>query len=97
MRNVTESQRWGVTAGVPAQLPVALKNGWLPLTSSDTDWQIHSIGWISGDGRNYLIAALTTGNPTEQYGIDTVGGLAAIVWRQFGSSGNLAAPGQAAS
>jgi beta-lactamase class A len=80
MRNVTESQRWGVTGGVPTQLPVALKNGWLPLTSSDTDWQINSIGWINGDGRDYLMAVLTTGDPTEQYGIDTINQLSAMVW-----------------
>jgi hypothetical protein len=38
------------------------------------------VGWISGSGRDYLIAVLTTGNPTEQYGIDTIDQLAAMVW-----------------
>jgi beta-lactamase class A len=80
MENVTPSQRWGVSGGVPAQVIVALKNGWLPLNAADTDWQINSVGWISGSGRNYLIAVLTTGNPTEQYGIDTIDRLSAIVW-----------------
>jgi beta-lactamase class A len=80
MENVTPSQRWGVSGGVPAQATVALKNGWLPLDSSDTDWQINSVGWISGQGRNYLMAVLTTGNPSEQYGIDTVSQLGAFVW-----------------
>ena len=81
MDNVTESQRWGVSGGVPPQARVALKNGWLPLTSADDDWQINSIGWISGDGRSYLMAVLSTGNPSEQYGIDTINGLAEMVWR----------------
>jgi beta-lactamase class A len=80
MENTTPSQRWGVSGGVPAQVTVALKNGWLPLNDAHTDWQINSAGWISGDGRDYLIAVLTTGNPTEQYGVDTIGQLAAIVW-----------------
>jgi Beta-lactamase enzyme family len=80
MENVTASQRWGVTGGVPLQATVALKNGWLPLTSADDNWQINSIGWVSGDGRNYLMAVLTTGDPTEQYGIDTIDQLSAIVW-----------------
>jgi beta-lactamase class A len=84
MERVTPLQRWGVTAGVPLQATAALKNGWLPLTSEDNDWQINSIGWISGSGRSYLIAVLTTGDPTEQYGIDTIGGLSAIVWRKMG-------------
>jgi hypothetical protein len=80
MENVTPDQRWGVTGGVPAQATVALKNGWLPLNSANNNWQINSVGWISGSGRDYLIAVLTTGNPTEQYGIDTINQLAAMVW-----------------
>ena len=80
MENVAPDQRWGVSGGVPAQATVALKNGWLPLNSANTDWQINSEGWISGGGRDYLIAVLSTGNPSEQYGIDTIDQLAAMVW-----------------
>ena len=80
MENVTPGQRWGVTGGVPPQATVALKNGWLPLNSARTDWQINSIGWVKGSGRNYLMAVLTTGNPTEQYGIDTINRLSAMAW-----------------
>ena len=80
MENVTPDQRWGVSGGVPAQATVALKNGWLPLNSANNNWQINSVGWISGSGRDYLIAVLSTGNPTEQYGIDTIDQLAAMVW-----------------
>ncbi len=84
MGNVTPSQRWGVCGGVPPQVTMALKNGWLPLDSAGTDWQINSVGWISGQGRDYLMAVLATGNPTEQYGIDTINELAAIVWHAMG-------------
>jgi beta-lactamase class A len=83
MEDVTPTQRWGVGGGVPAQVKVALKNGWLPLQGSDGDWQINSVGWVSGGGRNYLMAVLTTGNPTEQYGIDTIDRLAAMVWQDM--------------
>ena len=38
-------QAWGISAGVT----VALKNG----------WQVNSIGWISGGGREYTLAILT--------------------------------------
>ena len=84
MENVTPSQRWGVCAGVPVQATVALKNGWLPLNQAGTDWQINSVGWVSGLGRDYLIAVLSTGNPAEQYGIDTIDRLSAAVWRHLG-------------
>jgi beta-lactamase class A len=80
MENVTPAQRWGITGGVPLQATVALKNGWLPLDSARTDWQINSIGWVRGSGRDYLMAVLTTGNPTEQYGIDTINQLSSMVW-----------------
>jgi len=83
MEDVTPTQRWGVSGGVPPQVTVALKNGWLPLQGTDSDWQINSVGWVSGGGRNYLMAVLTTGNPTEQYGIDTIDQLAAMVWQDM--------------
>jgi beta-lactamase class A len=84
MENVAPDQRWGVSGGVPAGVTVALKNGWLPLDAADDDWQINSVGWISGDGRDYLLAVLTTGNPSEQAGIDLIDNLSAIVWQDMG-------------
>jgi hypothetical protein len=86
MEDVTPDQRWGVSDGVPSQAMVALKNGWLPLNAAATDWQINSIGWVDGLGRDYLIAVLSTGNPTEAYGIDTIDEVSALVWRQLGQS-----------
>jgi len=80
MEHVTDGQRWGITGGVPSGVTVALKDGWLPLDAAATDWQVNSVGWVSGAGRNYLIAVLSTGNPTEQYGIDTISALSSLVW-----------------
>ncbi len=84
MENIAPEQRWGVSGGVPAGVTVALKNGWLPLDSANSDWQVNSVGWVSGAGRDYLIAVLTTGSPSEQYGIDTISGLSAQVWSALG-------------
>ena len=64
----------------PDQATVALKDGWLLLNPSNTDWQVNSVGWVSGDGRDYLMAVLSTGNLSEQYGIDTLNHLGAMVW-----------------
>ena len=79
MEHVTPSQDWGATGGVPAGVTVALKNGF----SIINGWQINSMGWVHGDGRDYLIAMLTDGNPTEGYGIATVDQIAAIVWNSL--------------
>jgi hypothetical protein len=84
LEHVTAGQRWGVSGGVPAGVTIALKNGWLPLDAAATDWQLNSDGWVSGQGRDYLMAVLTTGNPSEQYGIDTINGLSTLVWKALG-------------
>ena len=42
------------------------------------------IGWISGQGRNYVLAMLTAANPTEAYGIDTIETVAGDVYRILG-------------
>jgi hypothetical protein len=83
LENVTPGQAWGVSGGVPVGVTVALKNGWLPLNDDNTDWQVNSEGWVSGDGRDYLISVLTTGNPTEQYGIDTINELSSLIWTEL--------------
>lgn len=87
LENVESAQRWGVSGGVPADVTVALKNGVQPLNAGETDWQVNSVGWVSGDGRNYLMAVLSTGDPSEQYGIDTLSHLGAMEW-------NALAPGR---
>lgn len=82
MEQIEADQDWGVSAGVTPGTTIALKNGWLPLTS--TDWQVNSIGWVDGGGRNYVLAVLTTGSPSEAYGIDTIEAVASSVFSQFG-------------
>jgi hypothetical protein len=83
MEHVIPSEAWGVSGGVPTGVTVALKNGWLPL-SGESDWQVNSIGWINGDGRNYILAILTTGNPTEDDGIDTINQMSGEIWNELG-------------
>ncbi len=83
MEHVTSWEAWGVTGGVPSGVTVALKNGWLPRPSG---WVINSIGWVSGDGRNYAIAILSNQDPGEQYGIDTANAISGLIW-------NALAPG----
>jgi beta-lactamase class A len=80
MSRVISSQRWGTPAGAPAGVTVHVKNGWLP---DDTGWHVNSIGAFTGKGRNYLIAVLTDGNPTERYGIDTIEAVARAVHRDL--------------
>jgi hypothetical protein len=81
MARVIPSQRWGVPAGAPADVTVHVKNGWLPYPGDD--WHINSIGSFSGHHRNYLIVVLTAGNPSMDYGIDTVQDVAEVINRDL--------------
>jgi hypothetical protein len=90
MEHVVGWEAFGVTAGVPAGVTVALKNGWLPVSSG---WVVNSIGYVNGDGESYLLAVLTDGNPTMTYGVDTIGHVSGLVWRAL--SGQAEAAGGA--
>ncbi len=80
MSHVESDQDWGVSSGPGADATVALKNGWLPLDSGG--WQVNSIGYVNGDGRNYVIAVMTDG-ATEASGINTIEGLSGLVWQEL--------------
>jgi hypothetical protein len=79
MEKVVGWEDWGVSSGPPTTATVALKNGWVPLTSY-TDWQVNSIGYVSGSGRQYVLAVLTAHDQSESYGISTIEGVSKIVW-----------------
>ncbi len=89
MHDVIPSQRWGITGGVPSSARVAIKNGWLPETGG---WHVNSIGSVLGSGRDYLIAVLTSYNPSWDYGIDTIDHVAAAAWATGAVTGH-APPG----
>jgi beta-lactamase class A len=76
MANVIASQRWGVTAGAPADMTAHVKNGWLP---DPVLWVINSIGVFTGPGRHYRIVVLTRDNPGMTYGVDTVQDVAEVI------------------
>jgi beta-lactamase class A len=79
MKEVTDWQRWGVSSGPAADSTVALKNGWLPLPD-ERQWIVNSIGWVKGQGRNYVIAVLTDENPSQGYGISAIEQISSYVW-----------------
>jgi Beta-lactamase enzyme family len=82
MADVISSQRWGTPAGAPSDVTVHVKNGWLP-DGTPLAWHIDSIGAFTGKGKNYMMAVLTDGNPSEGYGIDTVQDVARLVHRDL--------------
>ena len=88
---------WGTDCDPPdyahpvAGVTVALKNGWkyVPTCTAQDErcpWQVNSIGWVHGKGRDYVLAVLTTNNPAGpanfgfNYGISTIQGVSERVW-----------------
>ena len=85
MEHVEADQAWGVSGGVPPGVTVALKNGWLPHNlAANSDWQVNSIGWIAGHGRDYVLAVLTNHNPSQAYGEETIQAIASKMFAELG-------------
>jgi hypothetical protein len=75
LSDVTPSQRWGITAGTASEPPVGtiigLKDGWYPARNA---WWVNSVGILipSDTKPAYTIAILTRGQPTMEYGVETI-------------------------
>ncbi|AOR35337.1 hypothetical protein BFF78_33515 [Streptomyces fodineus] len=70
MESVEADQRWGVSAAADGN-SWALKNGWLPRSSTGL-WDVNSIGRITVDGTDHLVAVLSKGTRTQATGIALV-------------------------
>ena len=76
--NVDPSQRWGIDAGIPPGVTVAIKDGWLGIPGEG--WIVNSIGYVNGAGRRYVIAVLSDHGPGYDYGIATIEHASQLVW-----------------
>lgn len=93
LQTVVASQRWGLTGGVPSDVAVDLKNGWLPRSTGG--WVITSLAHVhGGGGRDYVMAVYTKNGPSMASGVATVEGLSTIAW-QAAQAAQAAVPGTA--
>jgi beta-lactamase class A len=70
MGRIAVGQQWGVSAAA-AGSAWALKYGWLPRSTTGL-WDINSVGRVTVDGDDYLVAVLSKGNSTQAKGISLV-------------------------
>ncbi|WP_442805903.1 serine hydrolase [Streptomyces sp. NBC_01341] len=68
MEQVETGQGWGVSA---AGTDRALKNGWMPRTTTGL-WDVNSIGRVTSGGHTLLMAVLSRGHATKEAGIAVV-------------------------
>ncbi|MFF9174812.1 serine hydrolase [Streptomyces sp. NPDC014793] len=89
MGAVQAGQRWGVSA---AGSSWALKNGWLARSTTGL-WDVNSIGRVTVDGAEYLVAVLSRGTATQAEGISLVEAAAKAAVSAFTRAGSTASPG----
>lgn len=76
--DVTPSQRWGITAGVPASWKVPLKNGFFP--ASCCGWRINTSGVVERPGGGaYVATVLSDGWPNQSAGVAAVEYVAKVI------------------
>lgn len=93
MESVAAEQSWGVSAGAGPADTVGLKNGWTPREANGGLWNVNSVGYVAGPGREYLIAVLTDGSPDYTTGVALVEELTATVTAAMEDARTAGAPG----
>ncbi|RSO06865.1 hypothetical protein DMH18_25740 [Streptomyces sp. WAC 06783] len=97
MRQVQSDQRWGATAGAPADAVIQVKNGWLQRSKNPdvpefdkADWKVNSMALLAGKGYDSGLVVLTENNrvpegrPTEDgmnYGVETIEAISRAIYR----------------
>ncbi|GAB2855238.1 hypothetical protein GCM10027074_22800 [Streptomyces deserti] len=64
----------------------ALKNGWLPRSTTGL-WDVNSVGRVTVDGRDRLVAVLSNGNATKAAGIALIEAAATAAVSVFAEGG----------
>ncbi|MFG2556329.1 serine hydrolase [Streptomyces sp. NPDC048581] len=95
MGQIAVGQRWGVSAAADGS-GWALKNGWLPRTATGL-WDINTVGRVTVDGHDYLLAVLSDGNVTQAEGISLVEAAAVAAVAVFAGDGSTASASTSAS
>ncbi|ARP69382.1 hypothetical protein LK07_05930 [Streptomyces pluripotens] len=84
MKSVEADQQWGVSAAAEGN-SWALKNGWLARSTTGL-WDVNSIGRVTVDGTDYLVAVLSKGTASQAEGITLVEAAAKAAVSGFASA-----------
>jgi hypothetical protein len=71
--SVVPSQRWGIPAGAGDGWNVRFKGGWRPTDSGEL---AHQAAELTRDGERLAVAVLSDGQPSHEYGAETLRGVA---------------------
>jgi hypothetical protein len=77
LSTIEPSQSWAIPAVArPLGYKVFFKDGSEPVGSAQL---VHQVARLEGHGRTFAMAVMTDGDPTMQYGIDTIAGVASAL------------------
>jgi len=79
MHNVESDQRWGSCAHAPSGAWTMNKNGWSPIADDNGYWAVNSDCYVWSKTKRYALVVLDRHLGSEEYGIATIEGVAAIV------------------
>jgi beta-lactamase class A len=74
LARVIEGQRWGIPEVLPNDWSVHFKGGWYPVDGAG--WRVNQAATLRRGPRNLGIAVLSDGDPSFEYGQETVRGVA---------------------
>lgn len=77
LSHIVSSQRWGIPPVAPAGWKVFFKGGW----GSGTGRVTHQVALLEDRDQRFAIAVLTEFNPSHEYGVGTVRGIASRLLR----------------
>jgi hypothetical protein len=74
LRRIVSYQRWGIPRWAPAGWRLYFKGGWF---KDEEGWRVHQAARLERNGRHISIAVLSSGNPSLEYGAETIAGVTA--------------------
>ena len=77
LSHIVSSQRWGIPPVAPAGWKVFFKGGW----ASGTGRVTHQVALLEDGDQRFAIAVLTEHNPSHDYGVRTIRGIASHLLR----------------
>jgi Beta-lactamase enzyme family len=84
LKRIVKGQRWGIPPVAPRGWTLHFKGGWAPTSSDGGRWGINQVMLLRKAPRRFAVAILTRYNPSKEYGIRTLRGVARRLLRGYG-------------
>jgi hypothetical protein len=83
LTRIVDRQRWGIPPVAPDGWTLHFKGGWAPASSDGGRWGVNQVMLLRKAPRRFALAILTRYQPSKQYGIRTLRGVAGRLLRGY--------------